>query len=132
MLYVKYSILYAAHSILTSKYQMKTFPKNQPSSLGCYFWEKEALFRTSHFSVFSAEPLYQNVRIDHRITLKMQNHCKPQVESWFGGFSLIWDFSVYFNYLSRIPFWGVGDHFQVLKVSEGTCTFRGGGPLPGP
>ena len=23
-------------------------------------------------------------------------------------------------------------HFQVLKVSEGTCTFRVGGPLPGP
>ena len=32
------------------------------------------------------------------------------------------------------PFWGVGDHFQVLKVSGGTCTGkqnRAGGPLPG-
>ena len=30
---------------------------------------------------------------------------------------------------------GVGDHFQVLRVSVWTCTgkyFRGGGPLPGP
>ena len=26
---------------------------------------------------------------------------------------------------------GVGDRFQVFKVSEGTCTFRGGGPLAG-
>ena len=61
-----------------------------------------------------------------------------RVASWFVGFSLIWDFSVYFNYSSRITFWGggplpgplgargnmyrigVGDHFQVLKVSGGT------------
>ena len=52
---------------------------------------------------------------------------------------MIFDFSVYFNYLSRITFggWGttskslrclkghvplrVGDYFQALKVSEGTC-----------
>ena len=30
--------------------------------------EKMFFFRTCHFSLFSAEPLYQNVRIDHRTT----------------------------------------------------------------
>ena len=60
----------------------------------------------------------------------MQAHGKTLVESGFWGNSLIWDFSVYFNYLSRITFGGVGDHSQVLKLSEGTCTFPGGGPLP--
>ena len=32
-----------------------------------------------------------------------------------------------------IIFWGVGDHFRVLKVLGGTGTFRGWvGPGPGP
>ena len=39
---------------------------------------------------------------------------------------------MYFGYLSRITFLEVGDHSQVLKVLEGTCTFRSSGPLPGP
>ena len=45
------------------------FFENQPSNLGCYFWEKEVFFRTRHFPFIFAKPLYQNVRIDHRITL---------------------------------------------------------------
>ena len=28
----------------------------------------------------------------------VKNHCKLPVRSWFFGFSLIFDFSVYFNY----------------------------------
>ena len=36
-------------------------------------------------------------------------------------------FSVCFKYLSWITFWAWGDHFQVLKVSEGTCTCLGWG-----
>ena len=59
----------------------------------------KSFFGTCRFSLFSAEPLYQNVRIDHRITFTLlqnsENHGKPQVESWFFGFSPIFDFSVY-------------------------------------
>ena len=40
--------------------------KNQCSSLGCYFCAKDAFFRAYHVPLFSAEPLYQNVCIDHR------------------------------------------------------------------
>ena len=95
--------------------------------LGYYFWEIYIFSRTGIFSLFSAEPLYQNVRIDHRIIFDFffyENHCKSQVESWVFGFSLIFDFSVYLSDSSRITFPPprVGDHFQVLKVSEGTCT----------
>ena len=93
--------------------------ENKPLSLGCYFWEEEPFFRTCHFSLFSVEPLYKNVHIDHRIifTLKIncENHGKTQVDFWFVGFSLIWDFSVYFNYLSRITFGGWGTNSRSLK-----------------
>ena len=68
IVYVKYVTLYATRSISTSKYQMKTFPKNQPSNLGCYFLEKEDFFQTLLLSLVLAKPLYQNVCIDHRIT----------------------------------------------------------------
>ena len=44
------------------------FPPNQGSSLGCCFWERSLSFELDVFSLFSAEPLYQNVYIDHRIT----------------------------------------------------------------
>ena len=57
---------------------------------------------------------------------------KTLVEACFFFVFSSLDFSVYFNYLSRITFWVVGDHFQVSKVLEGTGSFRGGGPLPGP
>ena len=91
--------------------------KNQPSSLGCIFCKKEYFFRPCRFSLFSAEPLYQHVRTDHRIIFTVwsnsENHCKTHIESWFVLVSLIFHFSVYFAYLSRI-------------------TFGGGGPLPGP
>ena len=30
---------------------------------------------------------------------KMKNHCKLQIRSWFFGFPLIFDFSVYFDHL---------------------------------
>ena len=35
--------------------------------LGCCFWEIYLFLRTCLFSLISAEPLYQNVSIDHRI-----------------------------------------------------------------
>ena len=44
---------------------------------------------------------------------KMKDRGKTQVESWLLDFSLIFDFSVYLDYLSRI-------------------TVGGGGPLPSP
>ena len=43
---------------------MPTFSKKQPSSLGCYFSEKEPFFRTCHFPLFPAEPLYQLIQIN--------------------------------------------------------------------
>ena len=59
--------------------------------------------QTRFFSLIFAKPLYQKVRIDHRITFTFsqnsENNCKLPVRSWFLGFSLIFDFSVYFNYL---------------------------------
>ena len=56
---------------------------------------------------------------------KLKTDGNTLVESWFGFFSLISDFNL--NYSSRITFWAVGDHFQVLKVLKGTYTFRGWG-----
>ena len=67
ILYVKYVILYHTYSILTSKHQPVTFSEKPPSSLGCYSWEIYSFFRTCHFPLFSVEPLYQNVCIDHKI-----------------------------------------------------------------
>ena len=83
---------------------------NQPLSLGCYSWEKEFCFLNLSFALSAAKPLHQNVCIDHRIIFTL---------GWSGGkswlitirilvfeFSLILDFSAYFNYLSRMTFWG--------------------------
>ena len=63
---------------------------------------------------------------------KVKQHGKTSVESWFFGSSLISDFSVHFNYSSRITVGGMGNHFQVLKVYQGTCPFPRRGPPPGP
>ena len=38
------------------KYQMKTFPKNQPSNLGCYFWQKHSFFELVIFQCFLPNP----------------------------------------------------------------------------
>ena len=50
--------------------------------------------------------LYHNVCIDPRIIFFLgkivKKHCEAQVESGFLGGSPIFDFSVYFDYLSRI------------------------------
>ena len=72
-------------------------------------------FRACIFSLVLAEPLYQNVRIDHRLIFDFcyQSDGKSQVESWVLGFSLIFDFSVYLKNSSRITF-----------------PTSGGGPLP--
>ena len=109
--------------------------ENQPLSLGCYFWER-GIFSNSICFLNFAKPLYQNVRIDHRITfifvVKNENHGKLQVVSWFLGFSLIFDFSVYFNYWSRITFWGWGTTSRFLRCSKEQVPVGGGGPLPGP
>ena len=66
----------------------------------------------------------------------METPGKSQVASWVFGLSLILVFSVHLENSSRITFpprvgdhfqvlkvseW-VGDQFQVVKVSEGTCT----------
>ena len=64
----QYAILYATLLILTSKHQALTFSKNQPSSLGCFFERYSPFFTLAILSLFSAEPLYQDVRIDHKIT----------------------------------------------------------------
>ena len=56
---------------------------------GQLFLRKSIVFELVIFLCFFAEPLFQNVRIDHRILFifrKMRHHCKLQVGSWFGGF----------------------------------------------
>ena len=65
---------------------------------GLLFSRDIAFFHNLPFFLFSAEPLYQNVRIDHRIIYffgkKVTNHGKILVESWFLFlFALIWDYS---------------------------------------
>ena len=63
----------------------------------------------------------------HLFGNKIEKQHNTLLETWFFGISLIWDLSVYFNYSSRITLWRVGDHFLVLEVPEGTCTFLGWG-----
>ena len=106
ILYRKQIILYRIYSILTSKYQIKTFPKNQPSNLGCYFYKKEAFLELVIFHCSSSPNPYTSTRMCVSTTgslslshKKVNTHCKSQVRSWFFGFSLIFDFSVCFNYL---------------------------------
>ena len=55
ILCVEYVILHHTYFTLTSKYQIPTFWENQPSSLGCYFWEilKFADFRVCFPTWFS-------------------------------------------------------------------------------
>ena len=88
ILYHKYVILYCIYSILTSKYQIKTFLKNQPSSLGYYFYKIEAFFQNFIFFLIFAKPLYQNVRIDHRIAFFFFVNTNENYKSYlgFGGF----------------------------------------------
>ena len=54
----------------------------------------------------------------------MTNHCKLQLKICFGGISLIFDFSVYFNYSEGKPFWGWGTTSRslgCLKVHVRYC-----------
>ena len=63
----KYSILYHIYSILTSRYQNNDFFKKTAFESGLLVL-KDILFSSSLcVSLFSAEPLYPNVRIDHGI-----------------------------------------------------------------
>ena len=77
ILYVEHVIVYAIHLILTSKFQFS--PKMLPSSLG-YSLRERTCFSNFSFSTNSAEPLYQNVRIDHKIILTFleigEKYCK--------------------------------------------------------
>ena len=60
-------MLYATHSILTSNYQIASFPKNQPPSLGRFLQKYSNFFELVIFPCFRPNPYYQNVCIDHRI-----------------------------------------------------------------
>ena len=112
ILYHIWPILYHTYSTLTSKYQIPTFTKNQPSSLGCYFWEIEPFFELVMFQCFRPNP-YTRMGV---LTIGafsffckiVKTHCKTKVEPWICGFPLIWESSLYFNYLSRITFGGWG------------------------
>ena len=89
------------HSILTSKYQIKTFLENN-FFIQTIFFGIEAFFQTRHFSLFSPNP-YTRMCVSTIESLSLfreivKNHCNLPVKSWFFGFSLIFDFSVYFNY----------------------------------
>ena len=122
------------------------FGENQPSSLGCYFWRDIVLFSELVFFLCFRPNSYTRMCVSTIGSFSLfgktlEHHGKTLVESWFCGHSLILDVFVYFDYSSRITFWGwgttsrssrckgrdmylggVGDHFQVLEVSEGTCT----------
>ena len=113
--------MYATQSILLPKYQINLLRTISLRTWAVIFREEEAFFfRTCHFSLFFAEPLYQNVRIVHRILSlfcrQVTNHCETRVESWFVLFSLIPDLSVYFNYLSRITFGNTNREFYSLLL----------------
>ena len=89
-------------------------------------------------SLISAEPLYQNVRIDHRIIFdfgkKVNNHDKSQVESWFFWFSLIFVFSVSLPNLSLVTFLLPPGPTAAAAVAQGGAGAPGpsaGGPGPG-
>ena len=69
-----------------------------------YFFKIDAfLFKLDFFRCFSPNPYTRRcVSTIESLSLFreiVKNHCKLQVRSWFFGFSLILDFSVYFNYL---------------------------------
>ena len=86
-LLIKYVILYATYSILTSRYQIPTFPKNQPSSLGCYFSEKEPFFELVIFPCFRPNP-YTRMCVStigsfSLVRKKMKTHGETPVESCF-------------------------------------------------
>ena len=66
--YVKYVILYHTYSTLTSKQQVLFFSKISLRVWAANFKRYSILCGTSHLSLFSAEPLNQNVRIDPGIT----------------------------------------------------------------
>ena len=77
------------------------------------FERKSPSCRTWLFSLFSAEPLYQNVRIDQRIIFTFWSTSEKPCQKtsrilFFLVFSDFLDFSVYLNYLSKISFWGWG------------------------
>ena len=62
---VKCDILY--HTYSTSTFKHNLFLPNQPLHLGCCFEKHSPFFRTGRFSLFSAESLHQNVRIDRGV-----------------------------------------------------------------
>ena len=76
--------------------------KNQSSNLGYFLGQKHFVVVNLICFLDFAKPLYQNVCIDQRIFFtfckKSEKHCKLPVGSWAWGFSLILNFSVYFNY----------------------------------
>ena len=88
-------------------------------------------FANMFFFLFSAEPLYQNVRIDRRIIfdfwLKMKKLVNHKSDLGFGSF-IIFLFSVYLENSSRITFAPSGG--GPLPGPQGVR--MGGGPLPGP
>ena len=61
-----------------------------------------------------------------------KNPGKTQIRSWFFGTPWNLGFSVYFDYLSRITFWGWGTTSRSLRCSNEQVPVGGGGPLPGP
>ena len=67
ILYYKYVILCRIYSILTSKYQNKNFPEKSAFGPGLLLLRERDIFFELFFSLIPARPLYQNVRIDHRI-----------------------------------------------------------------
>ena len=96
------------------------FSPNQTSSLGCYFGERYSFFEIVIFLCFRPNP-YTRMCVfskDHfDVTCKkVTKHCKALVEFWFWGFSMILDFPVYFNRLSRITFWGWGTTSRFLGI----------------
>ena len=60
---------------------------------------------------------------------QMKTHCKTLVESWFFRFSLILDFSVYFEYLSRITFRGSGNATFMRQMANGSARTGGVGKV---
>ena len=104
ILYGKYVILYATDSILTSKYQKHFFFEKSAFELGLLFLQGRGLFSNSSFFVsfrqtLIPESVYRPWDHFHLFIERSENHCNLQIKSWLFGFSRIFDFSVYLNYL---------------------------------
>ena len=114
MLYIYiYILLYATHSMLPSKNKTICFRKISLRVWAAIFkQERIYFFRTWLFSLFSAEPLYQRVWINHKIIFtvsgrKLKYIVKQLSNLDFLVFSDLWFVCLFWLFIED-NFWGEG------------------------